>query len=297
MSRPWVEKYRPDKFGDILMTAQNRHIFTKMLERNHIPNMLLYGPPGTGKTTTVLNLIAEYQRRNGQQNKGLVLQLNASDDRGIDTIRTQINSFVGTKTFWGGTKFVIFDEVDYMTKPAQHALSYIMGSNVCMCLICNYISKIDSLLQDQFIKIKFNHLPDEAVVGLLKGIASAERLTLSDAQVLSIKHFFGSDVRSMINYLQTNQSEVKCVLTTAVWDAFYERVKEKENINNLKSTLDEYCREYCMDSMTLINDFMYYVLTTKDVPVEVITEMQLAFHNDADPDHLIIYVLLLLLEK
>jgi replication factor C subunit 3/5 len=121
--------------------------------------MIFYGPPGTGKTTTILNLIRYYQETQGETNNGCMIHLNASDERGIDTIRTQIFTFVHSKPlFQTGMKFVVLDEVDSMTKNAQQALSYMLHTklNVCFCLICNYICKLDDSLQTMFIKIKFN---------------------------------------------------------------------------------------------------------------------------------------------
>ena len=148
---PWVEKYRPTHFEDIVLDKNNRIIFNNIIKSKYIPNLLLYGPPGTGKTTTIINLINKFQQENDQVNKGLMIHLNASDERGIDIIRNQINVFVNSKTLFSkGTKFIILDEVDYMTKNAQLALKYLLQEyqeNIRFCLICNYISKIDESLQ------------------------------------------------------------------------------------------------------------------------------------------------------
>ena len=94
----------------------------------------------------------------------MIIHLNASDERGIDIIRNQINHFVNAKTLFGvGNKFVVLDEVDYMTKNAQKALKqfsmYNIMNNIRFCLICNYISKIEKCLQNEFIKLRFNQLP------------------------------------------------------------------------------------------------------------------------------------------
>ena len=165
---PWIEKYRPTKFKDIVLDDTNKKILTNIIKSDYFPNLLFYGPPGTGKTTTIINLIKSYQDTHHQKKqKQFMIHLNASDDRGIDIIRNQIYQFVNTKTLFGhGTKFVILDEVDYMTKNAQQALRYLIqqySNNVRFCLICNYISRIDLSLQNEFIRLRFCQLPSESI--------------------------------------------------------------------------------------------------------------------------------------
>lgn len=296
MTLPLVEKYRPTNIDSILMTPQNRSLFQEIVRRNYVPNLLLYGPPGTGKTTTIICLIAEYQRKNNQLNKGLVLHLNASDDRGIDTIRTQIATFVTAHAFWGGTKFIVFDEVDSMTKPAQQALSYIIqeGTNVCFCLMCNYICKIDDVLQDHFIKIKFNHLSDADVIHLLTTIAEKEGILVEASEITNIRRYFGSDLRSMINYLHANRAPH--VITEEEWEALYAQVEARDNINNLTSAFIKCSQIHDMDPKSMLNDFMLHVFTKKALDVNVLEKMKLAFHNPtADPIHVITFVFLILL--
>ena len=124
---PWCEKYRPHLFEDIVLDPLNRQILKNIIETSYFPNLLFYGPPGTGKTTTIINLITAYQTKIGIKNKDLIIHLNASDERGIDIIRNQISFFVNSKPlFHTGMKFVILDEVDYMTKNAQQALRYLL---------------------------------------------------------------------------------------------------------------------------------------------------------------------------
>ena len=93
-SIPWVEKYRPKHLSDVVLDENNKIILDNIIENDHFPNLLLYGPPGTGKTTTIINLINSYQIKYNQNHKGLMIHLNASDERGIDIIRNQIASFV-----------------------------------------------------------------------------------------------------------------------------------------------------------------------------------------------------------
>ena len=154
-----VEKYRPNKFEEIVLDPLNKKILKNIIETGYFPNLLFYGPPGTGKTTTIINLVNSYQEKLNQKNKELMIHLNASDERGIDIIRSQINQFVNSKTMFNhGMKFVILDEVDYMTKNAQQALRYLLqnfSNNVRFCLICNYISRIDEGLQNEFLRANF----------------------------------------------------------------------------------------------------------------------------------------------
>ena len=207
---PWVEKYRPTQFDTIVLDPLNRELFKNILEKNYFPNLLFYGPPGTGKTTTIINLINEFQAKHYKINKNLVIHLNASDERGIDIIRNQIQTFVKTKNLFDtGLKFVILDEVDYMTKNAQQALKYLLQTcynNIKFCLICNYISKIEESLQDEFICIRFNQLPKADIHNFIKNISINEELNLNDDSIDTIQNMYHSDIRSMVNFIQLNQS-------------------------------------------------------------------------------------------
>jgi replication factor C subunit 3/5 len=123
---PWVEKYRPSIIKDIILEDNNKKIFYNIIKYDIFPNLLFYGPPGTGKTTTIINIINLYNK-NKINSKSLVIHLNASDDRGIDTIRNQIYQFSISKSlFSNGLKFVILDEIDYMTTTAQQALKFFL---------------------------------------------------------------------------------------------------------------------------------------------------------------------------
>ena len=133
---PWVEKYRPTQFDDIVLDPLNRLMFEKILENDYFPNLLFYGPPGTGKTTTIINLIHSYQKKHNQVSRGTVIHLNASDERGIDIIRNQIYQLVKSRNlFEKGIKFVILDEVDYRATP------YIDQGDrgVCVCIFPIYL--------------------------------------------------------------------------------------------------------------------------------------------------------------
>jgi len=205
---PWVEKYRPCDFDSIVMDVDNKKILANIIKTNCFPNLLLYGPPGTGKTTTIINLINKFQENNDQKKKELMIHLNASDERGIDVIRNQINNFVNSKNLFAkGIKFVILDEIDYMTKTAQQALKCLVqkyNQNVRFCLICNYISRIDESLQSEFMKLKFHQLPVEEIIKFMSRITKMEKIMLYENSLRAIQNKFGYDIRSSINYMQAN---------------------------------------------------------------------------------------------
>ena len=109
----------------------------------------------------------------------MVIHLNASDDRGVDIVRGPINQFVVSGNMFNkGTKFVVLDEADYMTIQAQSALRQLLQSypNIKFCLICNYVSKVDVSLRNEFVRIRFNHLPAELIDSLLTEISCCEGL-------------------------------------------------------------------------------------------------------------------------
>lgn len=300
---PWVEKYRPNNFDDIVLDPINRKIFQNILDKNYFPNLLFYGPPGTGKTTTIINIINEYQVRYNQKNKGTIIHLNASDERGIDIIRSQIYQFVKSKNFFdAGLKFVILDEVDYMTKNAQQALKYLLQSscyNVRFCLICNYISKIDESLKNEFICIRFNQLPKNDIYKFIKNITKNENLELSDIVIDRIQQIYNSDIRSMINFLQLNQNITiweDNIVTDEVWEnihVFLQNKQENEQIWSEK--INEISNKFNLDKKSILKNYFNYIIRKKPeiISDKFLTILEMLMHsNDSNIDHILQYFVL-----
>ena len=266
---PYVEFYRPKNLEDIVLDPLNKQILKNIVETSYFPNLLFYGPPGTGKTTTIINLINAYQDKIGIKNKDLIIHLNASDERGIDIIRNQINFFVNSKPlFNNGMKFVILDEVDYMTKNAQQALRYLLQnytSNVRFCLICNYISKIDEGLQNEFIRLRFNQLPKEEIIKFLNNISISEELNLSSKTLSCIQKLYKSDIRSMINFMQSNQNlENEClnIIDDDIWNELLKKLISKEKQENISNYIHSISINYNIDKKNIIKDFLNYIIKT-----------------------------------
>ena len=209
-SIPWVEKYRPTRTEDIVLDPVNRAIVDNIIRTARVPNLLIYGPPGTGKTTTIVNIVHQFQKTWGHEpSPGMVIHLNASDERGVDAIRSQIHQFIVSGALYNnGPKFVILDEVDYMTKTAQQELKCMLQTqpqSVRFFLICNYVSRIEGTLRAMFVQLRFSRLPADTTHRYLTRISRAEGVRLTPASLSKIHEMFGSDMRSMINFLQLNR--------------------------------------------------------------------------------------------
>jgi DNA polymerase III delta prime subunit len=271
---PLVESHRPTNFDDIVLDPLNKKFFKNIIETSYFPNLLFYGPPGTGKTTTIINLINAYQDKVGIKNKDLIIHLNASDERGIDIIRNQISNFVNSKPlFHSGMKFVILDEVDYMTKNAQQALRYLLqnySKSVRFCLICNYISKIDESLQNEFIRIRFNQLPKADIISFLRNISKFENLNFNEKTLENIQKIYKSDIRSMINFMQSNQDIVKMskdnnfdIIDNEVWENLTQKIVNKEKIELLYTYVYNISIKYNIDKKNIIKDYLNYIIRNK----------------------------------
>jgi len=293
---PWIEKYRPLHFDDIVLDPLNKTLFQNILKNRYFPNLLFYGPPGTGKTTTIINIINEYNsvskpKHNGNHKEN-VIHLNASDERGIDIIRYQINQFVKSNhLFETGLKFVILDEVDYMTKNAQQALKSLLQTcrlNVRFCLICNYISKIDESLKNEFCCVRFNQLPVKEIYTFIRYITDSEKVNITNEDIETIQFNYQSDIRSMINFIQlnsnafiTNNSDnsdstensegYSKIVKNENWQMLHYYLMKMDSLEDTSQKTNEFDAEtyihyisvrFNIDKRNILNMYLNYVLRT-----------------------------------
>lgn len=290
-----MEKYRPTQFDQIVLSPLNRRLLQTMIDTGYVPHLLFYGPPGTGKTTTVMNVIHSYQEKHdGRRNKELVIHLNASDDRGIDIIRSQIGQFVQSGTLFNkGMKFVILDEADYMTGGAQQALRYLLpscGHTVRICLICNYISRLDEGLQNEFLRLRFNQLPESTIIPFLQTISQQEQLNLSTASLQQIQRRYKSDIRSMINCMQSNQSNHGLrMVDETVWNNVLQQMEAiastTENNNKTEDKTEDQDREESMHYLCCLSNLIQGIVQEYDTDVKKIMKDLLNHMIRTRPDY------------
>lgn len=204
----WVDKYRPKNFNEII----GQDFFVKriksFLDSKSLPHLLFAGSPGTGKTTTALVVARELYGETGV--RGNFLELNASDDRGIDIIRTHIKEFAKLKSLADiPYKIICLDEADSLTKEAQQALRRTMERYSGSCrfiLACNEISKLIDPIQSRCVIFKFKPLSEIALRELLQKVAKLESLKINketeDLLVLISK----GDTRKLLNTMQATAS-------------------------------------------------------------------------------------------
>lgn len=271
MNEPWIEKHRPQTLKEIKSHDKITNTLNQLIQTKSFPHVLLYGPPGTGKTSSIMACANEMY---GNNLKYMVIELNASDDRGIKVVRDKIKKFVIASSALCDTetkfKLIILDEIDAMTDDAQAILKRIMeqySDNARFCLICNYINKINPALISRCVMFKFSPLSLSDLRKTIKKVSKKENVKLSSEALNTMIKVSNGDMRKLINILQSasmchriikskqlalcmgypSKTEIKQLFSaTSISDA-YGQIKQLTNKGLCINDLITECFEYVME--------------------------------------------------
>jgi replication factor C subunit 2/4 len=210
---PWIEKYRPSKISDILFDDILREKFNRIITTKLYPNLILMGNPGVGKTSTLLAFVRQVT---GRYYNEAVLELNASDNRGLDIVDKMIIHFckkiVTDRNGKPIKKFIIFDEADNITPKAQYVISDLIdqfNETTIFTFTCNDSTQIIESIQSKSIIVKFNKVSEKNMMFRLKEICSIEKITLSDDIIKEIITNSEGDMRSALINLEVINKGLK----------------------------------------------------------------------------------------
>ena len=285
---PWTEKYRPAKLKDVV----GHEAIVKRLEatakNKTMQNMLFAGQPGIGKTVCAVALAHELYGDSFRQN---FLELNASDERGIDIIRGKIKNFAASLPFDGANfKIIFLDEADALTRDAQNALRRTMENYARTCrfiLSCNYSSKIIEPIQSRCALFRFRPLQEEKITKRLEHIAVKEKLSISKDAYTALVYASEGDMRKAINYLQTVSSVVDKIDEKSVYkvaakakpDEIRELVEVSlsGNFKEARKLLDSLLFEYGMSGEEVMLQIYKEVISSENIEdrrkVEIIDKL------------------------
>jgi replication factor C small subunit len=278
MREMWIEKYRPKSLKEVVGQKEIIDRLQAYARSGNLPHLMFAGPAGTGKTTSALALAGEMWGDSWRDN---FIELNASDERGIDVVRGKIKEFARTSPIGGASfKIIFLDEADALTPDAQAALRRTMErySRICRFILsCNYSSKIIEPIQSRCAVFRFRPLRSEDIKRYLEHIAKVEKLEYTDEAFEAIVHVAGGDMRKAVNSLQVAASLGEKVTIEVVYQttstARPEEIKEllmtalKGDFMAARNLLDEIMIRYGLSGEDVIRQIhkSFFDLNVPDI--------------------------------
>jgi replication factor C small subunit len=278
----YVERYRPKTLADIVLTSEERLYFESLKSKEEIPNLLFAGNPGTGKTT--LSKIIATDILDCQY-----LYINASDENGIDTIRSKVIGFASTKSLDGKLKIVLFDECDALTLDSQKALRNVIeeySHNTRFIFTCNYLFKIIPALQSR-CQI-FNLAPPiDGVLNRVVAILKHEGITVPDTEKPKLVELVRSgypDMRRIINDIQkfsyTGTLTIKDNQVKSIANKVVSKIRGKVSPQELRKFVIEREQEFSGDYLQLLKE-MFEVMFESDADANTLLVISEGMYKDA----------------
>jgi len=247
----WAEKYRPKEFDDVLGHSEIVKRAIAFVQEKNMPHLLFSGPAGSGKTTLALIIAKKFFGPSWKEN---FLELNASDERGIDVVRQKVKSFARTKAFNGPFKIIFLDESDALTKEAQQALRRTMEMFTGTCrfiLSCNVSSKIIDPIQSRCSVFRFRLFDKKDVAKIVERISKQEKFKINDKATEGLYDISHGDLRRVINILQASASFSKNINENTI----YEIIAQAKPAN-IKAILDLTIKGSFLDARNKLLDTM-----------------------------------------
>eukprot|EP00834_Sanchytrium_tribonematis_P006270 NODE_444_length_7340_cov_0.313631.p4 type:complete len:317 gc:universal NODE_444_length_7340_cov_0.313631:4328-5278(+) len=281
----WVEKYRPHKLDDICGQEHVTSSLKGYLHSKDMPHLLFYGAAGTGKTSTILAFAKQFYEIHNSHYKQHILELNASDERGIQVVRDKIKLFARQQIHGVPYKLIVLDEFDAMTNDAQAALRRIMEDYVSVtrfCLICNYVGKIIDPIKSRCAQFQFKGLEYSQIQAKLRNICNREDFELSDDRITKIVQYSEGDMRKCVYTLQTLKSikstEVEDVLGIVPDDSILEilKVLKSESFQTVFETVNDLMMEGYSAS-NILNQLYDFVVMDMEISEEKKAKLAMIF--------------------
>lgn len=267
---PWVEKYRPKSLAEVVGQSNIIERLKSYAKSRNVPNQLYSGPAGVGKTSSAIALAkALFGEQGFKQN---FLELNASDERGIDVVRNTIKDFARTLAFNADFKIIFLDEADALTADAQQALRRTMEcytKTARFILSCNYSSRIIEPIQSRCVIFRFSPLTDAEIKKKLSEIAKQEKLEVEDSAYDAIVYASEGDLRKAINILQGS-----AFLGKKITDKIVYSVSSRARPVEIRELIKLAFSKKFTEARELLTKLMYeYGMSGEDIIVQLYREL------------------------